>query len=544
MEWDRQISDYLDGRLTHQEALALFDWLKAHPENMRRFARAACVHSSLRDHFAALRELEINSELETHDLSGSAMADAMILPALHEVHESAPTEPPGPLPFVELPRKRPAVSIDLPAAPRRAHPWRYAAAIVLLLAGLFSYWAWPAARSVRVVAAHNAVWGQGTASAVLGEMLPAGDLTLEQGVVKLGFASGNEVIVEGPARFSVRNDLAIDMRQGRLSALVSPSGRGLRVSTPDAQVIDLGTEFGVDVQGGHTQVAVFQGKITAASNAEKAKGKPREIVSGAGAEVSAAGVKTLPLGAVTGRFPRVMPGESQRLNLVDMLAGGDGTGENTGFGIDTAIGRVGTIEPVGEIQGTRRFVKIVNHPVLDGCFIPGNQMQVDSAGHSFDFPNTSLTAETLIWGGQFMLAPVGPPSDLSFRGEPFSFRTLVMHSNNGLTVDLAAVRALHGGATLIAFHARAGFAAVDVPPAAPPSASVHVLVDGNARFERRGFTDRDGPFDLTCQLADSDRFLTLATTDGGDSPRGDVVIWKDLEFEIRKAPSKPEGNSP
>jgi ferric-dicitrate binding protein FerR (iron transport regulator) len=536
MDWDRQISDYLDGRLGTEETIALFDWLKADPENMRRLARAACIHSALRDHFAALRELEINSELETHDLSGSAMANAMILPALSEVHESAPADPPAPLPFVELPRRRVAVSSRVPAKPRRSHGWSYAAAIFLLVASASLYWAWPAARSVRVVAAHHAVWGQGTASPVVGEKLPAGDLTLEQGVVKLGFASGNEVIVEGPARFSVRNDLAIDMRQGRLSALISSTGRGLRVSTPDAQVIDLGTEFGVETHGGTTQVAVFQGRVTAASNADAARGKHLEVVSGAGAEVSATGVKPLELGAVTVRFPRVMPGESQHLNLVDMLAGGDGTGENTGFGIDAGTGRAGTIEPVGEIKGTRTFVKIIGHPVLDGCFIPGGRMQVDSAGHPFDFPTTSFTTEGPIWGGRFLLTPAGPPSDISFRRESYSSRTLVMPPNNGLTLDLGAVRTLHGGAILISFRARAGYAADDAP-AAPTFASVHVLVDGKARFERRGFTDRDNPFEVVCQLADGDRFLTLATTDGGDSPQGDLVIWKDLELEIRKAPA-------
>jgi hypothetical protein len=112
---------------------------------------------------------------------------------------------------------------------------------------------------------------------------------------------------------------------------------------------------------------------------------------------------------------------------------------------------------------------------------------------------------------------------------------LVMHSNNGFTLNLDSVRALHASATITGFRARVGNsyrAALNSRPARP-LASVHLLVDGSPRFERRGFANTDQPFEIACPLSDNDHFLTLATTDGGDGNACDWVLWTRPELVVQ-----------
>ena len=66
-------------------------------------------------------------------------------------------------------------------------------------------------------------------------------------------------------------------------------------------------------------------------------------------------------------------------------------------------------------------------------------------------------------------------------------------------------------------------------------ADVYVLVDGQLRFQNRGFTNDAGPFPVQVPLADADRFLTLVTTDGGDQIGYDWVLWVDPTFALSPA---------
>jgi hypothetical protein len=111
-----------------------------------------------------------------------------------------------------------------------------------------------------------------------------------------------------------------------------------------------------------------------------------------------------------------------------------------------------------------------------------------------------------------------------------------MHSNNGVTLNLDAVRALQTKVRISGFRARIGNSYRPAGPGAGPAkplASIHVIVDGVARFEKRAFANVDPPIDVTCSLSDTDRFLTLATTDGGDGNACDWVLWTHPEFVVQ-----------
>jgi hypothetical protein len=232
-----------------------------------------------------------------------------------------------------------------------------------------------------------------------------------------------------------------------------------------------------------------------------------------------------------------MAADVRTLDLVDLLAGGDGTGSASGVGIDAATGRTHETKAVAIRLGDHRYLPVTDHRVLDGCFIPGGNMPVDSAGHLFTFPATTLVSYGLIWAGPNIPwegeLPIATtlPQDAA---KPTS-RVLVMHSNNGVTLSLDAIRALHAQGKITGFRARVGNSYRPAGPDANPAktlASIHVIVDGTARFEKRAFTNTDAPMDIACILSDKDRFLTLATTDGGDGNSCDWILWTHPEFMV------------
>ena len=84
---------------------------------------------------------------------------------------------------------------------------------------------------------------------ISGGKLPAGTSRLAEGVVELEFDGGARVSIEGPAEFAPRSGQRMELTRGRLVAYVPKQARGFTVDTPTAEVIDLGTEFGVEVDG-------------------------------------------------------------------------------------------------------------------------------------------------------------------------------------------------------------------------------------------------------------------------------------------------------
>ena len=95
-----------------------------------------------------------------------------------------------------------------------------------------------------------------------GTRLRAGEsFVLADGAARLRFADGTDVIVEGPASFRVEAPARVALDAGRLSAASPPSVTGFTVRTPDASVVDLGTEFGVRAGPAGTRVHVYEGRV-------------------------------------------------------------------------------------------------------------------------------------------------------------------------------------------------------------------------------------------------------------------------------------------
>ena len=98
-----------------------------------------------------------------------------------------------------------------------------------------------------------------------GDLLAAGRLVLRSGRMTLGLLSGVTLTLEGPADLELLSIDRVHCRRGKLRTRVPRGAEGFIVSTPGSAVVDLGTEFGLNVAvDGKAHLMVFKGEAEAA----------------------------------------------------------------------------------------------------------------------------------------------------------------------------------------------------------------------------------------------------------------------------------------
>jgi hypothetical protein len=94
-----------------------------------------------------------------------------------------------------------------------------------------------------------------------GQAISPGRLRLREGRLTLAFYSGVSLTVEGPADLELRAADRVFFHHGKLRARVLRGAEGFTVVTDGYEVVDLGTEFAMNLQpGGKSQVMVFEGE--------------------------------------------------------------------------------------------------------------------------------------------------------------------------------------------------------------------------------------------------------------------------------------------
>ena len=102
----------------------------------------------------------------------------------------------------------------------------------------------------------------GSVQPTQGAALEPGILRIAEGVAQFEFYSGAQVIVEGPAEFELISPYHTRCLQGKIRARVPKQAQGFSIQTPSFELIDLGTEFGMDVStSGAANVRVFDGEV-------------------------------------------------------------------------------------------------------------------------------------------------------------------------------------------------------------------------------------------------------------------------------------------
>ncbi len=94
-----------------------------------------------------------------------------------------------------------------------------------------------------------------------GDVLSPGPLRIEQGIAEIDFFCGATIVVEGPAELVLESDWSVQFLSGRLRASVPPAARGFVVKAADSEIIDLGTEFALEVGTSNARLEVIDGEV-------------------------------------------------------------------------------------------------------------------------------------------------------------------------------------------------------------------------------------------------------------------------------------------
>ncbi len=161
--------------------------------------------------------------------------------------------------------------LDQAGSHRRRALW-LALAVVLMIAclpllGLRPSSSQPPTRGAEVAYLSHAVGvsfeygAAGEAKTTTGTVIPAGQYLLNLGIAELTFESEVKVTIEAPASFLLVDQGTIELLSGKLSAHVPRDGIGFTIETPRAAVVDLGTDFGVEVMNHDAEIHVFTGEV-------------------------------------------------------------------------------------------------------------------------------------------------------------------------------------------------------------------------------------------------------------------------------------------
>jgi hypothetical protein len=116
-------------------------------------------------------------------------------------------------------------------------------------------------------------------------MLRSGsELRIASGIVELKFDIGVRAVVQGPARLDLLTPTKVFLYAGKMtSEVLRLEARGFEVRTPKGSVVDLGTEFGVEVTPSQSvKVHVFKGEVVVEQVASASSARSSHVVRNQG----------------------------------------------------------------------------------------------------------------------------------------------------------------------------------------------------------------------------------------------------------------------
>jgi len=366
-----------------------------------------------------------------------------------------------------------------------------------------------------------------------GEPLYGGSYDLREGVARMDLDQGTSLVLEAPCQIGLQGVGEMTMRRGRLVAVVPLHARGFRVRTRTALITDLGTEFGVIAHSdGSTEAHVLKGRITVALDPSRSpRMGSRAVDEGQAVAVDAAG--RMIQGGLAARAdlfllpspPVSQPsGPAGRLNLADVVGGGNGRGAGTlDRGIDLATGQPFK-GPATTIRRTRRneFRPAPRFRGVDGVFVPNGAwgpVVISSTGLTFaECPRTMGSYfGGPVNGGQFFDIPSQQTYTARFHGVRLgtsAHPALTLHPNAGITFDLDQMRQDNADMQISRFTAVCGIPK-DMPQAPFSPADVWVLLDGVVRLHLHYPLERHAEERVDVPIPARTRFLTLVATCSG-----------------------------
>lgn len=374
--------------------------------------------------------------------------------------------------------------------------------------------------------------------------LRPGKLSLERGWAQLSFLNGTDVILQAPCLLELESKESMFLTSGSATAhITSSKANGFTIHTPQSKIVDLGTEFGVHVDShGSFEVHVFDGAVQLGTiNRNAGKDTLRKLSTGRAAWIDRKGtLQTESLSRRTSLFYRELPEvlpfgiPGERLDLTDLLNQGNGFGTSMSvLTVDPSSGRMS-----GHTQGRirtnpHRYVTLNWHRFIDGVFIPdgdGGTVTVSSTGHRFEgCPDTDGQAWTGISSDNMIRHTDEERYPLELAGSEDSNSPppmISMHANAGITFDLDAIRQTIPAVQIKAFSAKIGISthAPNKIAKSPSRADFWILANGELLHSSTGLT-KGSAAEINITLQTQQRFLTLMTTDGGNSFHQDHCLF-------------------
>lgn len=268
----------LDGQNLSDDQQQYIDrWLLEDPDAAAQLAEASLLHELLAERVASAPftgsfDSALNDFSASHSLNSQPRLAAP-LPSPTRRTEAAPTS-------VELRDSKTKFS--------RPSLWAVSASI-LLTAGIAAIWSRDSTpHRFSVAESLDAILADGRRVDV-GEEIPFGSkFHLTRGLFQVNGDNGTLLIVEAPAQLVFNSDSEVTLLQGKLLTRVE-SDSSFVVHTKNADVVDLGTEFGVQIlDDASLNVVVYEGVV----EVERSKAKddaPLKLVAGRRAVVPPTG---------------------------------------------------------------------------------------------------------------------------------------------------------------------------------------------------------------------------------------------------------------
>jgi len=541
--------------LTPEQAAAFSAWIKADPENGRLLIRSALLHRGIHDYFCS-------TDVTSRQLIETGLTDAADdsqFPFQEKVWAELSREEKN-APAIKIEKPEQSAPLDAgaclasnaPDASPKGYLWFSIVSIAASLLLVLYVWTHPRhiPQDVATVTdVFQARWDQPNAMLTKGARLfdNRKEINLLGGIMKMQFDNGVQVVIEGPAVFSIEAYERMRLTAGKLYAKVPKQGIGFRVNSPNCGVIDLGTEFGMDVNDrGQTSVHLIKGKASLVTSAQQRLQQSQILQEKEAASVTSAGTIEQ-VAFQEQRFVRDFNSESRvlwngaSLDLAAIAAGGSGLERVINRGIDPRTGTLADGNVEQRDQGApAAYMPTPSIQYVDGVFVPDGgegPVQLTSAGHSYDgFADTSgqyfmnlgsyskVYMFTSLQNAYVSIDLPGFPSESS--------ANLCLHANAGITFDLQKIRQAMPFAKITGFSSFYG-----VPTTLENEENItsdfYVFVDGSPRMVRKEVSSQDMPAQITIPLTSEDRFLTLVCTEG-DINYGDWSVFVNpvLELEL------------
>ncbi|WP_425395820.1 FecR domain-containing protein [Aeoliella sp.] len=391
-------------------------------------------------------------------------------------------------------------------------------------------------------------------------------IALESSVLRLQYFSGATIILHGPASFTPTGPTSGHLAAGKLTGRVSSAqGESFRLATPSADVIDLGTEFGVAVsETSATDVCVFEGEVEVKSSAASRRStSPIRLTQGMTLRMSADGLPDMTSEVCQQQFLRSLPERPassfapNEVSLVDAVIGGVGLSHRLFGALDPNSGKVDE-QPLRSIRMADEmgFRFAVYNEFVDGVFIPhrrGKTTRIDSYGNAIEFPPNLSVTESAIWarrpvpnwsheaaertGTEEEQWGLGATRNVCERLAESRLGVVGMHANVGISFDAHTIQSVEGRAVR-AFRCK--LANVDSSCGTLTNGrggrgsivDVHVFVDGIERCTVPRLSWYDGDQEIEIELGTHSRIVTIAITDSDLQLDHDEILMIDPVLEL------------